>query len=145
MNIIGSLTKGVRGAAKTVGPVTNAVGGVAIEVGRRGLDTTYYALNASKRILFESADNALGVKPRKTAVIGGAIGLPLIAGGIGFTGGRRDAKLGSVDANSMTGMTPSGETAGSPNLRNLRTKPHFHDNLGADGQLALSLHQLRRG
>lgn len=144
MNILGGLGRAAWAGIRATPGTVRGVGGISMDVGRHGLDISSHALSSGRRVLFEPAENFLGFRPRKTTVIAGAIGLPAAAGGIGFVGGRRDANLGYVDTAPMTGMTPTAMQSNSPNIRNVR-RPHFHDDLGADGQLALALHHLRGG
>lgn len=80
-------------------------------------------------------ENALAYGVAVTGVFG--------AGYMGFQGGVRNASIGLVSvAEETPGMISN---VPSPTLKNLSTKPKFIDNLGADGQLTLALHQLRGG
>lgn len=95
--------------------------------------------SAAARPLIRQADNFMGWQVRE-----GFGDFMLLAGFpiVGLAAGLRPAKVGLVDYGDMTAVTGAPMT---PNLSKQNIRPHWIDNLGADGELALALHQLRRG
>jgi hypothetical protein len=123
--VVGAAVKGVRAGA-TAARHLSGYADVAYALGRPMFSTT------PGRLI--PRENALAYAVTTAGVFG--------AGYVGFQGGARNASIGLVSVAETPGMITN---VPSPTLKNLSLRPKFIDNLGADGQLTLALHQLRGG
>lgn len=89
------------------------------------------------RPFIKKENNLIGWRVRR----GAGYGLFFSTVGIGVLSGMRDAQVGLVNYGPMTSLAGDALT---PGLYNQQIKPKWVDDLGADGSLALALHQLRK-
>ena len=134
----GVVNYAINTAIGTVGKVARGTGEFVLgAVGAAGewVDTVVAPL---AKLATRPANNALGFEVRK-----GAGDLMFLGfGAAGFAVGNRQAKVGLVNYGEMESLTGVPMT---PDLGKQALRPAIIDNLGADGELALALHRLRRG
>jgi len=131
---VGNFVTGVvKTAASTAGE--NTLRGIERAGGY--IDAATAAAKPFVRPFLKKENNLIGWKVRSGA------GDVLFWGttAVGVLGGMRNAQVGLVNYGPMTSLTGEALT---PGLYNQQIKPNWVDNLGADGSLALALHQLRK-
>lgn len=125
-------------AVGTVGRVAKGTGEFVLgAVGATG-EWTDTVVAPLAKLATRPANNALGWEVRKITGDIMFVGF----GAAGFAVGTRQAKVGLVNYGEMESLTGAPMT---PELEKQTLRPAIIDNLGADGELALALHRLRRG